>query len=373
MKHKILVVDDSALMRKHLRQILETQDDFEVHTARDGQDALQRIQELDPDLVTLDINMPVMDGITCLSHIMTEFPRPVVMVSSLTEKGAIATFEALELGAIDYIPKPDGTVSLHIRDITEELVAKVRAALGSRRSIRRQKRRKAGSRPGKSRLHAGNRPQKPSPIPGSPHGTGLILIGVSTGGPRTLEEILPVLPADFPLPVLVAQHMPGKFTRVFAQRLDRLCPLRVREVGGPSELAPGTIWIARGDTDIVVSKRRDRLVALSVPVDDRFIWHPSVERMVRSALDHIPAEKLIAAQLTGMGHDGASAMAELHRKGGHTVAESEQTAVVFGMPRELIELGGAEVILPADRIGSQLVAWAGADANRKIPRAAGLG
>ncbi|WP_025323805.1 chemotaxis-specific protein-glutamate methyltransferase CheB [Deferrisoma camini] len=363
MKHKILVVDDSALMRKYLRQMLETQDDFEVHTARDGEDALRQIRELDPDVVTLDINMPVMDGLTCLSHIMTEFPRPVVMVSSLTEKGALATFEALELGAVDYLPKPDGTVSLRIKDLTDELVAKVRAALRAKRRPRRKTRAREEGLPkrsvgGRASPKSSTRPSTASPAEWAAAEEGVVLIGVSTGGPRTLEEILPELPADFPLPVLVAQHMPGKFTRVFAERLNRQCALRVAEVGGPTPLEPGTAWIARGDADVVVSRRKGRLVALSVPADERFLWHPSVERMVRSALDHVPPERLIAVELTGMGNDGAEAMAEVHRRGGRTVAESEETAVVFGMPRELIELGGASAVLPADQIAEQLVEWA---------------
>ncbi|NOY45849.1 MAG: chemotaxis-specific protein-glutamate methyltransferase CheB [Deltaproteobacteria bacterium] len=361
-------------MRKYLRQMLETQDDFEVHTARDGEDALRQIREIDPDVVTLDINMPVMDGLTCLSHIMTEFPRPVVMVSSLTEKGALATFEALELGAVDYLPKPDGTVSLRIKNLTDELIAKVRAALRAKQRPPRKTKMGPRGRPKRpaagrtSRERAAGAEEAGPPDRAAPE--GLVLIGVSTGGPRTLEEILPELPADFPLPVLVAQHMPGKFTRVFAERLNRQCALRVSEVGGPTPLEPGTVWIARGDADVVVSRRKDRLVGLSVPADDRFLWHPSVERMVRSAMDHVPPEHLIAVELTGMGNDGAEAMAEVHRRGGRTVAESEETAVVFGMPRELIELGGADAVLPADRIAGQLVEWAHGDTRSKGRRAA---
>ncbi|WP_025322990.1 chemotaxis-specific protein-glutamate methyltransferase CheB [Deferrisoma camini] len=351
-RYKVLVVDDSALMRKYLRQMLETQEDFEVYTARDGEDALRRIQEVDPDVVSLDINMPVMDGLTCLSHIMTESPRPVVMVSSLTEKGALATFEALELGAVDYLAKPDGTVSLQIKDQADELIRKVRAALGAKRRPRRS----SGERvhPPPERL------RKPlaAPEPAERAPEGLVLIGVSTGGPRTLEEILPDLPADFPLPALVAQHMPGHFTRVFAERLDRRCALRVKEIRGPSLLEAGTVWIARGDADVVLSRRRKGLVALGVPADERCLWHPSVDRMVRSALEHVPADRLIAVELTGMGDDGAEAMAEVHRRGGRTVAESEDTAVVFGMPKELIERGGADKVLPCHRIARQLVQWA---------------
>ncbi len=345
----VLVVDDSALMRRYLRQMLEAEPDMRVITARDGRDALRQIEAHDPDVVTLDINMPVMDGLTCLAHIMSSFPRPVVMVSSLTEKGAVATFEALELGAVDYIPKPGGTVSLNIKEIGPELVAKVRAAA---RAKVREARRPMDRKPAAGRVaRPARRPAGRVEVP------GLVLVGVSTGGPRTLEEILPRLPADFPWPVLVAQHMPASFTRVFARRLDGLCALRVAEVDRPVPVEPGRVYLGRGDADVVVGKRLGRLVALSLPEDPQYLWHPSVDRMVWSALEHLPAERMIGVQLTGMGHDGAEAMTELRRRGGRTVAESEDTAVVFGMPRELIERGGAEAVLPADRIAEQLVAW----------------
>ena len=346
----VLVVDDSALMRRYLRQMLEAEPDIRVVTARDGEDALRQIAAHDPDVVTLDINMPVMDGLTCLAHIMTEFPRPVVMVSSLTEKGAVATFEALELGAVDYIAKPGGTVSLNIKEIGPELVSKVRAAARAR--VRKQPEGARRARPSppprpSARPRAGVRAEVP----------GLVLIGVSTGGPRTLEEILPRLPGDFPWAVLVAQHMPASFTRVFARRLDGLCALRVVEVDGPLPLEPGVVFLGRGDADLVVGRRLGRAVAMSVPEDPAHLWHPSVERMVRSAMEYFPPERLVGVELTGMGYDGAEAMADLYRRGGRTVAESEETAVVFGMPRELIERGGAGAVLPADRIAEQLVAW----------------
>ncbi len=351
----VLVVDDSALMRRYLRQILEAEPDLRVVTARDGEDALRQIEAHDPDVVTLDINMPVMDGLTCLAHIMTEFPRPVVMVSSLTEKGAVATFEALELGAVDYIPKPGGTVSLNIKEIGPELVAKVRAA--ARAKVRGKRTRPAVERRPVRRTRPAAAAVGRAELP------GVVLIGVSTGGPRTLEEILPRLPGDFPWPVLVAQHMPASFTRVFARRLDSMCSLRVVEVDRPTPLEPGMVLIGRGDADVVVGRRLGRVVALSVPEDPQYLWHPSVDRMVWAALEHFPAERLVGVQLTGMGYDGAEAMAEVRRRGGRTVAESEETAVVFGMPRELIERGGAEVVLPADRIAGQLVAWC-TDASR---------
>jgi len=347
---KVLVVDDSALMRKHLRAILQETGEFEVVTARDGRDALEQVAAENPDVITLDINMPVMDGLECLSRIMTEAPRPVVMVSSLTKEGALATFEALELGAVDYVLKPGGTMSLNLREVSEEIRAKVRAAARARRrprpSLPRRPTPVAVPRPARAAL---------KPVTDIP---GLVLIGVSTGGPSTLELILTELPAEFPWPVLIAQHMPARFTGVFAERLNGRCALEVREVDGLTSLQPGQILIARGEADAVVGRRAGKLVALNMP-PDQSLWHPSVDRMVRSALDHFPAERLVGVELTGMGYDGAEAMAELHRRGGRTIAESEDSAVVFGMPKELIERGGADAILPAGQIADKLLRWIG--------------
>jgi two-component system chemotaxis response regulator CheB len=219
---KLLIVDDSALMRKCLREIFEVGGKFEIVTAKNGREALAQIELHNPDVVTLDINMPEMDGLTCLSEIMTKSPRPVVMVSSITSKGAQATLEALELGAVDFVEKPGGTVSLNIETVRKELIVKVEAAARSKprrtRGLVQRVRQAADSRP------------KPRPSAPADGVGGVVVIGVSTGGPRTLEDILPELPADFPWPVVVAQHMPGAFTNSFAARLDKICALHVVEV-----------------------------------------------------------------------------------------------------------------------------------------------
>ena len=355
---KVLVIDDSALMRKHLRQILEGAG-YEVEIARNGEEGLERIATFDPKVVTLDINMPVMDGITCLSLIMQQNPLPVVMVSSLTEKGALATFEAMELGAVDYVAKPGGTVSLNIRDVADDLLEKVEAAararIGKSRGLRQRlriQRERAETIPPKRRSRSGSKVEtKKSDLK-------LIIIGVSTGGPGTVEEIITSLPANFPLPILVAQHMPARFTRVFAERLNKCAALEIVELGSPVQLLAGQVFIARGDADVKLLKRANKLMAGSVPQDKEFLWHPSVERMVQSAKEVYAPESLICVQLTGMGNDGAKAMADLHKLGTRTIAESEETAVVYGMPRELVELGGADCILPSYEIAEQLIKWA---------------
>lgn len=344
---KLLIVDDSALMRKFLRMIFEESGFSEVRTARNGRDALEQVALFDPDVVTLDINMPEMDGLTCLSEIMAETPRPVVMVSSLTSESAAVTLEAMQLGAVDYVEKPGGTVSLNIGTIRDAMVDKVRVAA-------RAKPRRAHGLLDRMRR---TRQAQPRRAPAARRPEGCILIGVSTGGPRTLEDILPELPADLPWPVVIAQHMPGSFTGPFAQRLDRICALTVREVTTPVPLAPGHVYIGQGDSDVVIERRLGRLVVASLPSDPALRWHPSVDRLVRSALAVLPPQGLVAVELTGMGDDGAAAMSELHAAGGRTIAEAESSAVVFGMPAELIRRGGATLTLPARSIPTQLVSW----------------
>jgi two-component system chemotaxis response regulator CheB len=343
---RVLVVDDSALMRRHIREMLERDGEFEVHTARNGADALEQTRRLQPDVVTLDVNMPVMDGLTCLRHLMDEMPRPVVMVSSLTEEGAMATLEAFALGAVDFVPKPGGTVSLNIDSVADEVREKVAAAAGAR---------VGGARRLQERLQRQHR-QRPAPMRQPRLTAGVVLIGSSTGGPGVLGDVLGGLPADFPLPIVIAQHIPASFSGPLAARLNSECALRVEELSGWRPLEPGLALVARGEADVVFGRRAGAVVARPVPSDGHR-WHPSVDRMVRSTEGCFPPEQILAVQLTGMGDDGAEAMAELHRAGTRTIAESEESAVVFGMPAELIRRGGASAVLPAESVARQLREW----------------
>ncbi len=366
---RILVVDDSALMRRHLVTLFREAGGFEVETARHGLEALEANLRFEPDVVTLDINMPEMDGLTCLSRLMSDRPCPVVMLSSLTEKGALATLEAMALGAVDYLPKPSGTISLSIDAIQRQLLEKVRVAAGAKvriskgltRRLREQNERAGRAPRGVPPPVPGPAPRRlPRPLPGAAGAPlpGLVLVGVSTGGPRTLEEILPLLPADYPYPVVVAQHMPYGFTGALARRMDGICQLNVVELERICDLEPGTVYIARGDADLSIIRRGDRIGGMPRPASSQYLWHPSVEGLVRSAAECLPPERLICVQLTGMGDDGASAMAELHQRRARTIAEDASTAVVFGMPAALIERGGASVTLPCHRIAQQLIDWA---------------
>jgi two-component system chemotaxis response regulator CheB len=345
----VLVVDDSALMRKAIKRIL-VDAGATVHTARNGVDALDQIQRVRPDVVTLDVNMPEMDGLTCLSQIMQRHPYPVVMVSSLTDRNALATLEALELGAVDYVAKPGGTVSLNIDDVATELVSKVRGAASAKVN------RVAGLR---DRV-AAQRRQPPAPASATADQrrvVDLVLVGSSTGGPPLLSQLLPALPASFSAPVVVAQHIPASFTAALATRLDDICQLRVHEVTRTMPVTRGNIYLARGNADVVVAKRGSALVVQCVPAGDEYRWHPSVDRLVASAHRHVNAERLLGVLLTGMGNDGAAEMAAVKSAGGRTIAESEETAVVWGMPGELVKCGGATAVLPGPSISDRLIDW----------------
>lgn len=348
----VLVVDDSALMRRALKNILVEAGGFAVDTARNGVDALEQLARSRPDVITLDVNMPEMDGLSCLAQIMQRQPTPVVMVSSLTESNALVTLEALQLGAVDYVPKPGGTVSLNIAEVANDLVGKVRGAASARITrttglsarVRAQSREAAEITRSAGRVVAAGRVE-------------LVLIGSSTGGPALLTEILPRLPAGFGAPVVVAQHIPGSFTATLARRLDDICALRVHEVDRSMSMRAGNIYIGRGNADVVVARRGDGLIAKSVPAGQEYRWHPSVDRLVLSARRNCDPERLMCVLLTGMGDDGATEMTAVKEDGGLTIAEAEETAVVWGMPGELTRRGGATAVLPSYAIADRLTDW----------------
>jgi two-component system, chemotaxis family, protein-glutamate methylesterase/glutaminase len=349
---KLLIVDDSALMRRQLSALFDTESDFQIHMARNGLEAVEENRTFKPDVVTLDINMPEMDGLTALSMIMVERPVPVVMISSLTEKGALATFEALNLGAVDYIAKPGGTISLSLETIREAVVSKVRTAAKARlKPVRKLPPVAADA------LAKPVNPERPTPRVQGIGTPGVVLIGVSTGGPRTLESILPRLPAKFPWSVLVAQHMPASFTLPFAQRLNAMCAIPVVEASTSMTLEPGTIYVGKGGADMQVVTRAGKRTVVATPENAKYLWHPSVELLGRTALEHFPPAQVVGVMLTGMGCDGADAFAEIKQRGGRTIAESEESSVVFGMPAELISRDGATLTLHAEKIAAQINNW----------------
>jgi two-component system chemotaxis response regulator CheB len=353
---RVLLADDSALMRRELKRLIEGDPRFEVvGSARDGVEAVEQTKALDPDVVALDVNMPRMDGMTALQHIMAESPRPVVMVSSLTQKGALAAYEALELGAVDFVGKPDGTVSKLLDQITFDLRTKLyNASAANRGNLVRVSRTKRSPRPPKTDYGTQLRsaPAVRSSGPGK-----IVVIGQSTGGPATITEIISKFPADLGVPVIIVQHMPGTFTPSFAQRLGTICDIPFCQVKMGQLIEHGCGYLAPGDFHLALGSRlgdKGFLAYISTnPRDAAYV--PSVDVTMESVLSRY-GSKTIAVLLTGMGDDGARAMTAIRAAGGHTIAESEETAIVFGMPKAAIERGGAEFILPAYAIGSKIVA-----------------
>jgi two-component system chemotaxis response regulator CheB len=354
---RVLVVDDSALVRKLFGRVLGSEPDIDVRFARDGIEALAQLDDFKPDVITLDVQMPQMNGLQCLDRIMVQRPSPVVMVSSVTDAGADATLEALRLGAVDFIAKPAGAVSLRIDEFAPAFIEKIRSASTARvpasRRLRERVQFRTGGIPPRPREKSGAAAVDEHIEPAQ--GDGIVLVGTSTGGPPALEALLVPLPAAFPWPILVAQHMPAGFTGPLAKRLNGICAVEVVEASSPTLLQPGCVYIGRGDADIVVSRRNMGLVAMAVPPRANYPWHPSTDRLVRSALEHMPASQLVGVLMTGMGDDGAKAMTELRANGGVTIAESEDTAVVWGMPGELVRAGGATHVVPLPQIASRLL------------------
>ncbi|HJV49239.1 MAG TPA: chemotaxis response regulator protein-glutamate methylesterase [Geothrix sp.] len=357
---RILVVDDSPFMRKSLQKMLEEAPDLRViATARDGIDALEKIAEHKPDIVTLDIEMPRMDGLTCLKKIMAEHPMPVLMVSSLTQEGAQATLDALSLGALDFIPKESGFASLSILQIQQDLQEKVRRLATSPR-FHRPTGAPAPAPAAPATPSAPARPAAPAK-PAAPAGAGLagspqaelLVLGSSTGGPKALQDILPTLPASLPVPCLIVQHMPSTFTKPFADRLNGLCQVHVKEAEQGEPLKAGTVYIAPGGIHMTYGARGPKGCVELSPEPMSSLHRPSVDVLFLSVAELFKGQ-VLATILTGMGADGAKGMDQLKRKGAHTLAESEETCVVYGMPRAAVERGCVDVIAPLTDIPNHL-------------------
>ena len=358
-KIRVLIVDDSRMIRDVLTDILKDQADIEVvGAAADAYEARDMIKSLKPDVLTLDIEMPRMDGLEFLEKLMRLRPMPVVMVSTLTERGAEATMRALELGAVDFVAKPSAGDAESLAAYTEEVAEKVRAAAAAR-VTRRVARTSVGDRTlpprGVALPSAGQGAAPPAPPVRSAGQASdkTIVIGASTGGVEALREVLMPLPEDMP-PILIAQHMPGGFTRTFAQRLDTQCRIRVKEADDGELLAHGCAYIAPGDWHLLVERKQGRLaVRLSdgPPVNRH---RPSVDPLFRSAAQ-TAGGKCIGVMLSGMGADGAQAMLELRQKGAHNIAQDEASCVVFGMPKQAIAAGAVHDVLPLREIGARLV------------------
>nr|WP_210424713.1 chemotaxis response regulator protein-glutamate methylesterase [Marichromatium bheemlicum] len=341
-----MVIDDSALVRKLLSELLNTAADIEVvGTAQDPYVARERIKALEPDVLTLDVEMPRMDGLTFLRNLMRLRPMPVVMVSSLTERGADVTLQALELGAVDFVCKPALDVSGHLKDYAAELIEKIRVA--SRVRIRAN-----------SVLPvAGAAPPRPRPqAPALRHyrtTDRIIVIGASTGGTEAIREILMRLPPDVP-GIAIVQHIPPGFSAAFAERMNRQTGLVVKEAAEGDRMMPGHVYIAPGDRHLQLARDGARYVCRindKAPVNRH---RPSVDVLFESVA-HTAGTNACAALLTGMGADGAAGLKQLHDLGVYTVAQDEASSVVWGMPGEAVKRGAASAVLPLHAIGDALL------------------
>jgi two-component system chemotaxis response regulator CheB len=342
---RVLVADDSALMRQTLKRIIAASADLDlVGLARDGEDAVAKARDLRPDVISMDINMPKLDGITALQIVLQEKICPVVMVSSLTQEGAATTFECLELGAFDFVAKPDGTVSSNMGAVAGELIAKLKAA-ASRGIVDRLQRARERRQPARQ------------PIRATFEGVTrkrAVAIGISTGGPATLQDVLPQIPADLPASIFLVQHMPPSFIASFAKRLDERCSIKVVEGRSGMPVEPGVCYVAPGAMHLCLHRKMTGEVVIRTPNMPATLFVPSVGVMMESVLKMYGADT-VGVLMTGIGDDGADAMVAIRQAGGHTIAESEQTAVVFGMPREAIERGGACVVAPSHQVAQEIL------------------
>jgi two-component system chemotaxis response regulator CheB len=344
---KVLVVDDSAFMRNAISKMLSSDPQIQVvSTARDGVDAVAKVKTLKPDIVTLDVEMPRMDGLEALRIIMAENPVPVLMVSSMTAEGAKVTLDALELGAVDFIPKNLSNMSANILRIRETLVERIKYLA------------RGGVRVRVPAVRESRAPQPPLEMPVMRTGErrmGVLAIGTSTGGPKALQEILPRLPADFPVPVLIAQHMPKSFTGPFAERLNGLSQLTVREAGEGDRLEPGLALLAPGGSNMRVARTGAvETVARISEGSDEFIFRPSVDALMLTLAEVYPGRSL-GVILTGMGHDGLRGAGAVKESGGRIFAQSEDTCVVYGMPKSVVDEGLADKVVPLEEMAGEII------------------
>lgn len=352
-KIRVLVVDDSLFMRRMISDLLSQDSEIEVvGTAHNGQHGLQMARELKPDVITLDVEMPVMDGITMLQHLMAEQPTPVVMISSLTKEGADTTLRCLELGAVDFVTKPSGTISFDLYKVSSQIIEKVKAAATVSRRGKLTVLSRVPQSP--SRTEPATTPKPPiaatSHLPSRTAGNApLVVIGASTGGPRALSVVMSQLPPDFNAPVVIIQHMPAGFTRSFAERLDRLYHGSVREAQDGDPLELGTAYVAPGGYHLHLKGGRIHL-SQEPPLHG---VRPAVDVTLLSLAQQEP-RPLVVAILTGMGSDGAMGVRALHAKGARILAEDESSCVVFGMPRAAIQTGCVHRTVPIEQMAQAI-------------------
>ena len=341
---RVFVVDDSALMRKMIPQILSRDPAIEVvGTAMDGIFALKKIPELKPDVITLDVDMPRMDGLETLRHIVGDFGIPTIMVSSLTRRNADLTFRALNLGAFDFVAKPKDAISVHIAEIGEELVAKVRAAAVSVGARLRAVKYQPPAAPAVKKEGALPRIRTEK----------ILAIGISTGGPNVLSYLLPRLPRDFPAAILIVQHMPVGFTEMFANRLNAGCAIDIKEARDGDLVIPGRALIAPGNRHLKIKRLPLGTIAVLSDAPAVSGHRPSADVLFRAVAAEY-GRSVVGLIMTGMGADGAAGIGDIKAEGGLTLAQDEASCVVFGMPKVAIEMNHIAKVLPLEAMAAYL-------------------
>lgn len=343
---KVLIVDDSAFMRKVLSDMLDNNEAIEVvGTATDGRDALEKIKQLDPDVITLDVEMPIMDGITCLKHIMQQFPKPVIMLSSVTDYGAQLTIKALDEGAVDFIAKPKNIFDIKNDKKKNEIVEKVLVA----RSI------KYKTVQGQLRTETVRQATSNNKVLKK-----IVAIGTSTGGPKALQSVIPFLPGDIPAAVLVVQHMPPGFTKSLAERLDSKSNLTVKEAEHGEKILAGHVYIAPGDSHMLVQVGGNGELSISLDKSPPVGGHrPSVDVMLNS-LSKTGLKNIMGVIMTGMGSDGSIGIKNLKDiNDSFIIAQDEETSVVYGMPKMAVQTGTVDKIVSLDRISEEIIQFLG--------------
>ncbi|MBM7555972.1 chemotaxis-specific protein-glutamate methyltransferase CheB [Halanaerobacter jeridensis] len=351
-KTEILVVDDSAFMRKVITELLETNNKFKVvDTARNGVDALKKIEKYTPDVITLDVEMPKMNGLDFLKRLMAKKPIPVVMLSSVTAEGSEETIKALERGAFDFITKPSGSISLDIDKVKDELLKKVKLAAqsGVQEKINRQVRRKSSRTTKRSLSKEVESAQKSSSLKFNGSKTNLLVIGASTGGPKAIKEVMSSLPGNLQIAILIVQHMPAGFTKSLAKRLNKLSDYRVKEAEEGDKVKVGTALLAPGDYHMLIKNGK---VKLSQGVKVHNV-RPAIDKTIGSVVKDYK-NSIVGVLLTGMGKDGAKGMKLIKEFGGKTIAQDEKTSVVYGMPKVAYKMGAVDKVSPVYDIPKEI-------------------
>lgn len=367
----VLVVDDSGFFRRRICEILE--DDPRLHVvgeAKDGKEAIAKVIELDPDVITMDIEMPVMDGITAVREIMKQKPSAILMFSTLTTEGAKATLDALDAGALDFLPKRLEDISQNREDALRHLRSRV-FTIGAKGKASKRLGIVPGARPAVERPTATPTPQKavpssevPKQAPAMPKDAvaslkdvKLVAIGTSTGGPMALHEILSKLPADFPVPILLIQHMPGSFTTAFAERLNTMCKIEVREAQDGDLLRPGLALLAPGGRQMLVEKHNQMHAVRIMDSEVKINYKPCIDITFHSIAAEVDnSDKVLTVIMTGMGSDGREGIRKMKKMGQKMVVwvQDEASSVVYGMPSSVIEAGLSDFVVPLSELGTSL-------------------